>query len=218
MTWHVLTENLGWKLGSLLLAATLWLAIVGEPELVTTRAVPVLYKNLSRDLLISSDAVPGVHLELRGPSGRLTSAAISEVAVALDLSSVSGPGERTFTLSAGDLELPDAVSFVRAVPSQLRMRFARRQTKEVPVKIRLSAPPPRGYRVIREEVTPAKLRVAGPDPRVALIDSAQTDALDLSGLTRTSEMRVNTFVEDPQVWLESSPIVTVRVTIQKTEK
>jgi len=69
--------------------------------------------------------------------------------------------------------------------------------------------------VVREEVTPGQLRIAGPQQRVEQTASAQTDAIDLSGATETTEYRVNTFVADPQVRLTSSPQVTVRVIIEK---
>lgn len=218
MIWRALTNNFGWKLGSLLLAITLWFAIVGEPELVTTRTVPILYKNLPRDLLIGPDALDTVHLELRGPASRLTSTGVMDLAALIDLAGVTGPGERTFTLSDRDFHLPQGVTFLHAVPSQLRLRFARLAGKEIPIQIRISAPPPPGFRLVRQQVTPARLRIAGPESRIALTDTAHTDPIDLSGATHTMDIRVNTFVDDPQVWLESSPIVTVKVTVEKSEK
>jgi hypothetical protein len=216
--WRLITHNFGWKLGSLVLAVALWFAIVGEPELVTTHAVPILYKNLSPDILIGSDAIDVVRLELRGPSGRLSTGSLSDLAVTLDLASVSGAGERTFTLSDSDLHLPTGVTFVRAIPSQLRLRFGRRITRDVPVQVRFAAPPPSGYEVVRQEVVPEVLRISGPEHRVEAVQSAQTDAIDLSRITQGAEMRVTTFVADPQVWLESSPTVTVKLTIEKNGK
>jgi YbbR domain-containing protein len=216
--WRLITHNFGWKAGSLLLAVALWFAIVGEPELVTTRAVPILYKNLPGDILIGSDAIDVVRLELRGPSGRLTTGALSDLAVTLDLANVSGPGERTFTLSDNDLHLPQGVTFLRAIPSQLRLRFGRRKTKDVPVEVRFSAPPPSGFKVIRQEAVTDVLRISGPEHRVDAVLSAETDAIDLSAVTQSSEIHVNTLVADPQVWLESAPAVTVKLTIEKSGK
>jgi len=214
--WRSIIHNLGWKLASLLLAVLLWFAIMGEPELVATRVVPVLYKDLPPQLVMVADVPDSVHMELRGPSRKLTAANLSEAAVLLDLAAVSGPGEHTFTLSEANLSLPQGVTFLRAVPSQIRLRFARTRTKEVAVQVRISAPPPAGYRVVRQEVTPDKVRIAGPESHVVSIDAAETDAIDLSAMTRTSAMRVDAFVSDPQVRLESSPIVTVKLTIEKT--
>jgi len=218
MMWRLITHNFGWKLGSLMVAVALWFAIVGEPELVTTRAVPILYQNLPADFLIGSDAVDSVRLELRGPSGRLSAGALSDLAVTVDLAGVSKPGEQTFTLSDGDLHLPPGVTFLRAIPSQLRLRFGRKKWKDVPVQVRFVNTPPNGYTVVRQEVMPEALRISGPETRVDAVENAQTDAIDLSGFTQPAEVRVNTLVSDPQVWLVSPALVTVRLTIEKSGK
>jgi hypothetical protein len=216
--WRAITHNFGWKLGALALAIALWFAIVGEPELVTTRAVPILYKNLPADILIGSDAVDSVRLELRGPSGRLSAGSLADLTVTLDLAGVNGPGERTFTLSDSSLHLPEGVAFLRAIPSQLRLRFARRKMKEVPVQVRFAHPPPDGYQIVAQQVIPDVLQVAGPEPRVDATDMAQTDAIDLGAVTKYAEIRVNTYVADPQVWLQSLPMVTVKLTVEKSGK
>jgi YbbR domain-containing protein len=210
-----LTRNFAWKLGALALSAVLWYAIIGEPELVTTRAIPILYKNLPQDLLIGPDALEVVRVELRGPAGRLSGSALSDLAVLLDLASVTGPGERTFTLSDSDLHMPDGVTFLHAVPSQLRLHFAHRKTKDVGVQVRFTSSPPAGYQVTKQEIFPETLQISGPEARVDAISAAQTDAIDLSNLKESQEMRVNTFVADPQVWLDSPPIVRVKLTIEK---
>ena len=212
---RAIARNFGWKVGSLLIAVLLWFGIVGEPEVVTTRAAPILYRNVSKELLIGQDAIDSVRLELRGPAGRLSSAALSDVAVDLDLAAINTAGERTFTLSDGDLRLPDGVTFLRAIPSQLRLRFARRKSKDVPVEVRFNSPPPSGYAIVHEEIQPGNLRIAGPEGRVDAIAAAQTDAIDLSHATTSGDYRVNTFLADPQVWFESPPAVTVKLTIEK---
>ena len=195
----------------------LWIAILGEPELVTTHTAPILYKDLPRGLLIGSDALDQVRVELRGPSGKLTPDRLAETAVLLDLVDVKGPGERTFTLSDGDFLLPQGVTFLRAVPSQLRMRFARLLSRDVPVNVRIYAPPPAGYRIVRQEISPDKLRIAGPEGRVASVASAETDAIDLSGVRADTEIKVNAFLSDPQVRFENSAAVTVKLIIEKNQ-
>jgi hypothetical protein len=217
-TRNFLTRNPGWKLGSLALAVLLWFAILGEPELVTTHTAPILYKSLPRGLLIGSDALDQVRVELRGPSGKLSPGRLEEMAVLLDLSDVKGPGERTFTLSDADFHLPQGVTFLRSVPSQLRVRFARLVSREVPVNLRVYAPPPAGYRIVQQETVPDKLRIAGPEGRVASVTSAETDAIDLSAVTDSREIKVNAFISDPQVRFEMSPVVTVKLTIEKNKE
>jgi hypothetical protein len=215
--WRALTRNLGWRLGALLLAILLWIATAGQSELVTTHTVPILYQNLSVNLLIGSEALDSVRLELRGPTTKITPSSLADLAVTLNLSDIKGPGQRTFTLSGAELNLPPGVTFIRAVPSQLRMDFARRIQKEVPVGIQITGTPPAGYRVTAQDVSPATVLIAGAERRVSLIMDAQTDALDLSKLTGPAEFHVNAYVADSHVWLESPSMVTVRLNIEKDQ-
>jgi YbbR domain-containing protein len=210
-----LAHNLLWKLLSLVIAIGLWLVVVREPELVTSQAAPIFYKNLPKEMEIGSDVPDRVHVEIRGPAGKLTPENLANTAVLLDLSPVQSPGERTFTVSYPSLNLPRGVTFLRAVPSQLRVRFDRILSKEVPVQVRIASPQPAGYRVAQQEVRPDKLKIAGPENRVRQVESAQTDPIDLSAVLGRAEFRVHAYATDPQVRFEGASMVTVRVTVEK---
>ncbi len=215
--WRRLTHNLGWKLVSLALSVVLWYVVVGEPELVTIQSIPLLYRNLPRQLILLSDAPSEVRAELRGPSGRLTRSTLSDVFAALDLAGVSGTGTQTFTLSDTDFNLPQGVSFLRAVPSQVSLSFDEILTKTVPVLIQLNGTLPRGYRLAGKTVEPSTLNVSGPRIRVSGIEAAQTDPVSLNGLSQTTDVKVNAFVSETRAHFESPPVVTVHLIIEKTE-
>jgi len=210
---RMVPKNFGWKLGSLLLAILLWLAWSATPDIVTTHTAPILYRNLAPSLLVTGDAPENIHVELRGPAGQLTVASLADTVALFDLASVSGPGERTFTISDANLNLPRNVSFLRAVPSQLRLRFARLLSRDVPVQIRFSGALPRGRRLVSKTATPETLRIAGSEPQVLSVENVETDAIDLSTVTESGEYHVNTFVSNPQVRFESSPVVTVKLAV-----
>jgi YbbR domain-containing protein len=215
MTLRRIFRNIGWKLLSLALAAGLWLAIVGEPEMASSVSVPIQYVHIPTDYEISSDIPERVHLEVQGPTIRVQRLNESGMAVVLDLSTVSQSGERTFTIDQRNLRLPSSVRLVRAVPSQLRIRFDRRASREVPVQVRFSGAPPDGYRLTRSEAHPGTLNVVGPEGRVRRIDFAETDAIDLGAVLGTSEFHVHAFVDDAHVRFEASPRVTVKVIVER---
>jgi YbbR domain-containing protein len=168
--------------------------------------------------LIGTGALDQVRVELRGPSGKLSPDRLAETAVLLDLSDVKGPGERTFTLSDADFHLPQGVTFLRSVPSQLRVTFARLTSREVPVNVRISSPPPAGYRIVSQQVVPDKLRIAGPEGRVTAVAGAETDAIDLHAITGNAEIKASAFIADPQVRFEVSPLVTVKLIVEKNQE
>jgi YbbR domain-containing protein len=213
-----LTKNLGWKLGSLLLAFLLWLAFSSAPLVVTTHTAPIVYSNLANGWMVSGNSPETVHLELRGPAGRLTVSSLAETVVRFDLASVGSSEDRTFTISESNLNLPPGVTFLRAVPSQLRLHLARLAEKDVPVEVRLSGPLPPGYQLTAQSVSPERLSIAGSETRVAAITRVQTDTINLHSLTNSGDYSVDAFVEDPQVHFESPPQVTVHLTIEPTGK
>jgi len=210
-----LTRNLGWKFLSLALAILLWYAIVEEPELATSVSAPIEYKNLPADLEMSSDVLDRLHLEVRGPSGQLHTADLANMSVVLDLAPVHRPGERTFTIEQGNVNLPSGVILSRAVPAQIRLRFETRVSREVPVRVRYSRQPPAGYSIARQQVEPSTIRVIGPESRVNRVEAVQTDPIDLSNVVGESRFEVHTYVADSQVRLASSPVVRVKVILEK---
>ncbi len=211
-----LPRNLGWKIAALGLSVLLWVAMSAEPGLVTARAVPILYRNLAPQFLVTGDVPETVRVEIRGSAPQLSSSSLADTVALFDLSVIDSAGERTFTISNDNLNLPRGVTFLRAMPSQLRLRIARLAAKDVPVEVRTTGAVAPGYRLVSSTVAPALLRIAGSDGRVAAISSVETDAIDVNGLTQSAERRVNAFIADPQVRFESTPIVMVKLSIERT--
>ena len=211
---RLLTKNLGWKLLSLFLAIALWFAVAREPELATSISVPIEFKNLPEDLDISSGVPDRVHIEIRGPSGRLTRDYVADLAAVLDLTGVR-PGERTFTIQSRNLNLPVGVEFYRAVPSQITLRLDRVVAREVRVAPRYSKSAPEGYRLKSFQVNPARVTIRGPEDHLKQIEQVMTDPIDLGGVVGQAEFHVHLNLGDPQVRLESPTLVTVRVLLEK---
>jgi len=123
--WRALISNPGWKLLSVLLAVLLWIAVEGEPELVTVKTVPVFYRNVEPSLALVSSPPATVRVELRGPSDVLSSDNLSSIALLLDLAGQSEPGEKVFPISSANVSLPAGVNFVRSDPSELKLHLDR---------------------------------------------------------------------------------------------
>jgi YbbR domain-containing protein len=213
---RLLTENIGWKLLAIGISAFFWYAFVGETELAASVPAAVQYQNVPPDMEVSSESIDRIFLRLKGPATRLNASSLREVTVVLDVSQVQNPGERTFTLSDRNLRLPAGVEVSRIVPSQVRLRFDRRITRDVPVEARFSGPAPSGYRVTGHQIIPPQVRITGPQARVGTANAVETDEIDLGATISTTEFRVPAFVRDPQVRFDGNPpIITVRVFIEK---
>jgi YbbR domain-containing protein len=211
---QLFTRNLGWKLLSLLVAIVLWIGVAREPEVATSLAAPVDFKSPPDNVDIVGTLPDRVRLELRGPSGRLTRDNLSAVAVVLDLSDAQ-PGERTYTIRGRNLNLPAGVAFYRAVPAQLTLHFEQLIVKEERVQPSY-VNQPSGYRMVSQQVTPAKVQVRGSAERVRGIDQVKTDPMDLSGVTGESVLHTRVNVGDPLVRVIDAPDgITVRLKLEK---
>jgi hypothetical protein len=123
--WRALTRNLGWKALSVIMAVMLWVAVEGEPELVTVQSVPVFYRNVEPTLALVSNPPPTVRLELRGPSDVLGRENLASVAMLIDLAGITEPGERVYPVSRANVSLPAGVTFVRSEPPELKLHLDR---------------------------------------------------------------------------------------------
>lgn len=123
--WRAVTSNLGWKLLSVLLAVLLWIAVEGEPELVTVQPVPVFYRNVEPTLALVSNPPVTVRLELRGTSDVLGRDNLSSVALLVDLTGTTEPGEKVFPVSRANITLPAGVNFIRSEPAELKLHLDR---------------------------------------------------------------------------------------------
>jgi len=214
MQW--LTKNLSWKLASLGLSFLFWVALTADPPVAASISVPVQFKNIPKDLEVSSDVLDKVQLEVKGPSGKLTPASLSDSSVVFDLAAVFRPGEKTFPIQEAAIRLPAGVVLQRSIPDQVRIHFEKRIVREVPVEIRFASPP-KGYTVVSSRAEPARLRILGPESRVSRMDSVDTDPLDLSGVVGTATFSVQAYTSDPRVRFESGGRVRVIVVARKSD-
>ena len=210
-----LSHNPLWKLGSLAAAILLWYFMVGAPEQVTLESVPLAYRNLRSELVLGSMPPDSIRLELSGHPRRLTRENLDGIKVLLDLGNVRDRSEITHTLSEADLNLPPGIAFLSAVPAQLRLSFDRLSVREVPVSITTKGEPEQGYHIIKQEVTPERVSIAGPEARVNAITAVPTEPVDLGGNPGAAEYRVNVSLSDPRLDLRSSGAVLVRITMGK---
>lgn len=213
---RLLLRNLGWKVLSLAIAAVLWYAVVGEPKYEASVSAPLLLAGKPADLEISSERPERVTLELVGPPSLLDQEHLSAVAAVLNLAAVAQPGEYTFTITPANVKLPRGLTLVRAVPSQIRIYFERRIAASLPVRARFANNGAGGYVLRNHRIFPDRLVVVGPESHVRRAVAAETDVIDLSGVTGERAFKVNVFVDDPQLRFETPPQVTVVVETGRT--
>jgi YbbR domain-containing protein len=204
-----LTRNLGLKLFSLAAAFALWLSYSGSRELTTSLPVSVQYRNIPKNLEISSNIVEQVHLILRGPAPLLARLSAAQLPVVIDLISVDRPGANTFTITRRNVALPAGIVLERAIPAQIQLRTEPRVSRDVPV-LPTFENPIADREVVSWQITPPRLTVVGPKSRVEAIQSVSTDPVDLRAAPQGGEIRTAVFIGDPQVHFTDTAVVVLR--------
>jgi YbbR domain-containing protein len=212
---ELLTRNAGWKLFSLMVSLLLWFTYARDPEVGAFVSVPVEYRGMPDDLEISSDLVGSVSIDLRGPSEKVANFSAAKSAVILDFSGIHKPGEQTFQIDERNISLPSGMRLERAIPAQIRLQFEKRTERSVPVEVRFSGAPPKGYQLERYDVEPDEMTLVGPESRVLKIEYAVTDPIDLDSVVGQTEFHVNAFVGDPHVRFQNPVKIAVRVLMEK---
>jgi len=209
-----LTRNLLWKLLSLGVAFFFWLNVAREPDLATIISVPVEYNNFPGGLEISSKITESIDVEARGPAGQLRGIQEARIAAVVDFSSVNTPGERTFTLTAKQLNLPRGITLIRTIPAQLRFTFEKQMTREVSVNVKFSGTLPQGLSLGEVDVEPRELSITGPESRVRESKDLISDPFDLTSVTGDSQQILGVYEGEPEVRILDAPQVTVKIHIQ----
>src|SRR5512146_778446 len=167
-------HNFWLKLISLAAAVLLWMAVAREPIAEVAVTVPIEFTHVPENLEISSEKIPEAQIRVRGPGRQVRSLAQSEVHAVLDLAGAR-PGERTYDLAGQQIKVPRDIEVVQVVPTQLRLNFDRRASREVEVRPRVIGSFAAGYHISQVIADPPQVTIVGPQKRVDAIDTAITD-------------------------------------------
>ena len=210
-----LVHNFSFKLMSLIFATALWFMISRDdrPAELAVRA-PIVFQNVPSELEISSESVPEALIRVRGPERVIRQLRSNDVQAVLDLAG-SKAEARTFDLTAQQVDHPRDVSVVQVVPSQLRLSFDTRLSREVEVHPRVTGNFASGDQIVRIDADPPRITISGPRHHVEKIDAAITDPIDASGTLGSAVFTTNAYVADPLVQVAQGTSIRVTVVVEK---
>lgn len=88
-------------------------------------------------------------------------------------------------------------------------------TRTLPVVVDLHGIPPEGYSITSVRSEPAYLRVRGPQHLLVTLDGVPTYPVDVAHLKAERTFTVSARLATPQLSLEGSPEIRVRVVVQQ---
>ena len=208
---RAILDDLILKVLSFSLAVGIW-AWLQSGQVVEQRARATVRYLWPEDLVRVGDAPESLSVTLSGPQGRLRALRDRELLVDVDL---RGSKEGPVTIDFGDRSLdglPEGITVVQRTPASLELLLDRARERKVRVRPTLIGEPAEGWQRGEVRVEPPMALIRGPQSLVREITEADTDIIDLSGVTSTRTYTVPLEFRDSSV--RADAITSVQVTVE----
>ena len=207
------------KLLSLLITLGLWYAVTttSAPATIRLRGVQLDFI-LPENIEVGNEPLDEIDVTLEGSQGKLAEINARSLVARADLVSLK-PGDRFVRLSDKNIkmDLPEGVRILEITPRSLTLHLETVIEREVPVEARFEGELPEGFKRLGVEVTPATVRVRGPESHVQAIEKAFTETISLAGQRETIKLpQIAVDIPDHKV-VPLEPNVSVRIEIAEEQ-
>ncbi len=209
-----LTTNPRLKVMALVFSIALWFFIAGQKNSEVGFLVPLGFKGVPKDMVMTS-APPGeVEVRVLGPRLIINKLSPSQVKVELDLSGAT-EGTNTFKVTQGDVELPIGVTAIRIRPDVFKVRMGRIVNVKLPVLPDVKGKPAAGFKVTEVITIPGEVTVSGLEKDVEGLKSIKTSPVDIAGADSTRSFTTGYELAPKEFRGISEKNVIVRVQIER---
>jgi YbbR domain-containing protein len=169
-------SNVGLKALALIIAVGLWAA--GHRDTERAIEVPLEFRNIPADLMVLDNRVDYVVLRVMGPRTSVSTLDADNLKLSLDLDGAKS-GLLSYPLAANDFNVPRGVTVARITPPVVHLRLEPVAKRTLPVSVRLSGKPMKGYRIAQTTVRPESVAVQGPAEEVRRMAAVETVPVDV---------------------------------------
>jgi YbbR domain-containing protein len=180
-------SNRGLKALALIIAVGLWVA--GHRDTERAVEVPVEFRNIPSDLMVTDNRVDYVVLRLMGPRTLVSTLDAEKVKLSLDLTGAKS-GSASYPVAADEFNVPRGITIARITPPVIHFRLDPISKRTLPVSVRLSGKPLGGYRVAQAVSSPVNVSVQGPADEVRRLAVIETVAVDVEEMRGSFKRRV----------------------------
>ena len=199
---------------ALALSAGLWFYVSSRGGAEMAISVPLEYRNAPPSLVVTDAGVKVVEIQIRGRESALREMQAGRIRASLDLAGAKA-GDGVYALDAGAFTIPPNLQVTRINPRTLRVRMESLVRKEVAVLPILGGRPAEGYRVVRIETIPPRVRIEGAQSALESLGKLLTEPVDMAGARATFSREVSLVLSGPGIRVEPRGTVRIKVHITR---
>jgi YbbR domain-containing protein len=172
------------------------------PVTVRLRNIP-LNLRVSNDIEITNSPVQEVNLEVAGDKRKIEQLNLRDLVVSLDLTDVQA-GERWVQIAPENvlLELPTGIRLEEIQPNRIAVKLEAVAEREVTVRAETEGALPENFEIYSRTVSPAKVRVRGPESFIKSLDFVSTEKISVENRRENFAVRqVALNIANPKVTL-----------------
>jgi len=207
-----LTNNVGLKLASLILATTLWFFVILSGRSGIVIDIPVMYVNIPPELEVV-DFPKNVRINVEGQERLLKGLKQDDISAEINLQDVKA-GRNFYSLTSENIKLPGPLQVTNIDPQTISLTVERQFSKNVSVQPVIEGLPERGFVILEIRVEPETLVLAGPRSIVSKIHNVKTEPIDISGLNRNLQYKAKLNLPNPAL-RTSLPKVDVNILVKQ---
>lgn len=211
-----LTENWILKLVSLLLALIIWFTLIPEEKTFQEKSLIVRLEihNIPSHLVLVERPPQFINVSVRAPNRLIPQISSANVYGILDLQRAS-IAQTLYSLNRNMVNIPEGAEVKNISPSQVNLKFERTKQVMLEVEANLIGNPPEGYSLKKVEVIPSQVAVKGPESKVQENTKVQTSPIDISSLSKSTEVEADVILPDSALQLASfETVVRVKLLIE----
>lgn len=204
-------ENLTLKVISILVAAVLWILVLGSRQVEIVKELS-LEMVPPQNLVLVSDLPEKIAFKLSGPKAFLrTINDRRESPIKINLAGYRS-GYQTIKIMADQLRLPAGVKIVSITPSTVSFKLELLKRKVIPVRVDTKGIIAKGFSIRKINVKPPLVTLRGAETKLEDMTEVLSLPIDLSGVKRSFEQPVLLDLPPQGVILESeAPVAHVEV-------
>ncbi len=182
-------NNFWYKVFSVICGFLLWFMVIGQQNSEITVELPLEYKNVPQDFIITKSVVNKVNVLFSGPSTLIKLIAKKEMSFPVDLSHVH-KGKNEIVLYPEMLNLPHKINIKIITPSTITIYVDKIVTQTKTIVPQIIGKVAHGFEIKSLSIEPPYASITAAEDELNLIQTVKTDVIDITGKKESFEVKV----------------------------